>query len=927
MLKPSFSTFRINSQPSTFTLLEDAQPDADKIPGATWIEKVKTAFDEADEKQSGQMTVQQFCKSRLRFLIMPYRLNEMQMQDYFRQIDSNCDDIIQWTELVDFLMCLQKSLGGATVLEKMIKITYLGPSELVAKKYNRSSVCLKCMFIPALSQIAALSETQMTFYNIGDCVPARVFQDRENFVDFTYMPCIYKIAIAKQNRQVIFYDVRSNQKHPFFISATLDANAVTHMSIAEANIVSKWCHRRRVPLFNTPTAICSVPDHPTIFIGDDSGKVEVLHMFNSRDAKLNWEASRVCSRRLHHGPITKIEYFPSIEKYISSSSDGTIVIWKYDVEAQKITRDYTFEEPQNLGIRSFVYDVRTRDLVYTTAGHCFGVWRILTTHQETVEINSQLISTQIIYQMNSGNSFLISITRDNFVSIYRMPEMELLGSWYMGLHHDMCPPTGAIIIDNYLFLVGAFLSCWRLESSESDGLRPHVHRMVRAYANDVFKQVISVDRHGTVNCWNIMNGKKEFSYTLHENGAKVLCSALDPAKRRMGIGYSDGRLKIIAANSGSELCEVDGTYIEGGCVYIKFAVIFDQKRFLACTGVKTIVMFEDMSGNRWRFSRNFIGHQEALSMVTVLKGNLILSIGMEHEMFLWNVQQQSPVLKYQMPNDPTTAEDLPADPDLFVVGDVNGFIHFMSKSSPTPISSINAFGLSVRSAVTTIEIPDNYPLVVAGNQHGYVKYWFLVGSELQEIRRFRAHTEPVRSVSVSPQNRVVVTMGGDERIRQWSVEPFGLIGSYGMGKTWKNNHIDMWESNTPLPDDPMHFIDRTSNDVPGANGEEEEEEDKPEVQVPPIELPAFSLNEIENMMEYAEDICLSGRNQVEKRRSEIMPPEFPLTSRPEPVNTYMYHNEPDFSSIIKKRKIPNTIRTLNNLARGKIFKPALTDRR
>ena len=296
-------------------------------------------------------------------------------------------------------------------------------------------------------------------------------------------------------------------------------------------------------------------------------------------------------------------------------------------------------------------------------------------------------------------------------------------------------------------------------------------------------------------------------------------------------------------------------------------------------------------------------------------------------MFLWNVQQQSPVLKYQMPNDPTTAEDLPADPDMFVVGDVNGFIHFMSKSSPTPISSINAFGLSVRSAVTTIEIPDNYPLVVAGNQHGYVKYWFLVGSELQEIRRFRAHTEPVRSVSVSPQNRVVVTMGGDERIRQWSVEPFGLIGSYGMGKTWKNNHIDMWESNTPLPDDPMHFIDRTSNDVPGANGEEEEEEDKPEVQVPPIELPAFSLNEIENMMEYAEDICLSGRNQVEKRRSEIMPPEFPLTSRPEPVNTYMYHNEPDFSSIIKKRKIPNTIRTLNNLARGKIFKPALTDRR
>ena len=100
-----------------------------------------------------------------------------------------------------------------------------------------------------------------------------------------------------------------------------------------------------------------------------------------------------------------------------------------------------------------------------------------------------------------------------------------------------------------------------------------------------------------------MNGKKEFSYTLHENGAKVLCSALDLAKRRLGLGYSDGRLKIVAANSGSELCQIDSTYLEGGCVYIKFAVIFGQKRFLACTGIKTIVMFEDMSGNRWRMRK------------------------------------------------------------------------------------------------------------------------------------------------------------------------------------------------------------------------------------------------------------------------------------------------------------------------------------
>ena len=76
-----------------------------------------------------------------------------------------------------------------------------------------------------------------------------------------------------------------------------------------------------------------------------------------------------------------------------------------------------------------------------------------------------------------------------------------------------------------------------------------------------------------------MNGKKEFSYDVHQNKAKVLCAALDLAQRRMGVGYSDGRLKLVSANSGSLLCEIDKTYLEGGCVYIKFAMIFSQKRW------------------------------------------------------------------------------------------------------------------------------------------------------------------------------------------------------------------------------------------------------------------------------------------------------------------------------------------------------------
>ena len=425
-----------------------------------------------------------------------------------------------------------------------------------------------------------------------------------------------------------------------------------------------------------------------------------------------------------------------------------------------------------------------------------------------------------------------------------------------------------------------------------------------------------------------MNGKKEFSYDVHQNKAKVLCAALDLAQRRMGVGYSDGRLKIVAANSGSLLCEIDKTYLEGGCVYIKFAMIFSQKRFLACTGSRAVVMFEDLSGNRWRYARSFVGHQDQLSMVTVLKGHMVLSIGMEREMFLWNVQQQHPVIIYQMPDDPTVAADIPSDTDKFLVGDVNGLIHIMSSRSPTPISSLNPFGLSVRSSVTALEIPDGYPLVVAGNQHGYVKYWILDGLELQEMRRFRAHTETIVSLSVSPKYRIVVTMGGDEMIRQWSIEPFGLIGSYGIGKTWKTNRVDTWQSEEPLEDEPMHFMDRSKEAMKAAlhSHEEDEEEEKP-VEIPEIKMPEFSFASLAQLMDSVEDICLSGRNQVARRRVQIMPPQFPLTTRPRTVNTYTNRGEPDFSTIIRKRNMSNTIKRVNTLTRGKIVRPMTADPR
>jgi len=824
------------------------------------------------------------------------------------------------------MMFLKKSISGAG-LEKSLKITYVALSEAAVRRHIRSSVCLRSALIPALSQVVSLSAMQMKFYRIGDCVPVRVFQDRGVFVDFAYMPCIYRIAIAKQNRQVVFYDIRTNEKHPFVISASLYAAEVPRMGIGEARIASRWCHRRRIPLFNTPTAICAVPDEPTLFVGDETGRIEVFTMFMSRDAKHDWEASLVHSVKMHRDAVVQVTHCPGLDRYVSAASDGTIVVWRFDGKVGRIERESVFREPARLGIRSFVYDARTRDVVYTTTAHCFGVWRVYTTHQQTVVTNSQIIATLAVFQMSADNSFLIYVTQDNFVAVYRMPGMEPAGSWYMGLQHELRAPTGAVIFSNYLFLVGAFMSCWKIENAECDGLTPHSARMVTVLANDIFRSVISIDRRGDVNNWSVANGAKQFSYNVGIPG--VTCAALDLQKRRLGVGYSDGRLKIVAANTGSELCEIDKTFVDIGCACIEFAAVFGKKAVLVGTGSKAIVMFEDISGNRCRYWRSFVGHQDALSMATVIKGNLLVSVGLEHEMFLWNILQQNPIMKFQLPDDPTVVVDLAGDPNTFIAGDVAGGIHFLTKDSPRPYASINAFGLAVKSPITTMSVISPYPLVVAGNGHGYVKYWMWSGSELREIRRFRAHGEPVRAVSISQQRRVVATMGGDEMIRLWSVEPFGMIGAFGTGTSWQANHVDTWESRTPLDDDPVHFIARSELAIEAARGatrEEEEKEEPREACVPEIEVTPFSFGELAELLDSREDICIAGREATERARKRAMPPSYPLTTR-SPRRVVTYTDREDFGLLVKNKDIDETLKSLKGvLARGKIVRPVAPDR-
>jgi hypothetical protein len=233
------------------------------------------------------------------------------------------------------------------------------------------------------------------------------------------------------------------------------------------------------------------------------------------------------------------------------------------------------------------------------------------------------------------------------------------------------------------------------------------------------------------------------------------------------------------------------------------------------------------------------------------------------------------MIKFELGRDPTMAVDFPDHPTTFLVSDVAGMINFMSVQSPVPLSSFQAFELTVPSSITMMHLSGE--LFFAGNIHGYVKMWQCSGTRMEEVRRFRAHTEAVIAMSYANAIHGLVTAGRDEEIRVWSLEPFALMGS--LGKAWKWNSADpvTFLSTEPLPDDPLHFAEPVGA---GPSPEAQElmaliakQEGEIKESLDSVEMRGFSMERLTQGLARLDAQCTSGARwmKIALRRPDDMP--------------------------------------------------------
>jgi len=811
-----------NRMQEIFHELNENKDQYEAIPGDKWIDKLKYAFKEADTNNSGALTIDQFIRSRIRFVLSNQYMSDKDMEMYFNQVDANGDGDLQWHELVDYMMVQSKNAQERKVVHAL-NLKYIAPDRSVIQKNTRASQCIRVIHLPILNQLVTLSDSMIKFWNMDDCLVFRTFSEKEQFVDVCFMPTVMRLAIAKENRQVIYYDLRTFSKAKDMISASFTDSEIHSLSLHESKIALTAFQKNQLPLFHRPTSIGCLPDKPYVFVGDEVGRIEIFNLKPSTFSKYGWESIRSCVHVVHSSTITQISYISKLNSMASSSSDGSIILWSYHSEFNNFFITHRFKS--TLPVTSFVFENRTTEIIYTTTSHVIGSWHAFSDTSNNVETPSQMVTT-IVPVSVSDQTYLLTISCNNLFSIYLMPRFNRISKWYDNKNHALHPPSNSIQVGEKLFLFGAYMSKWGIELGNMEGIKPHNSNILGIFLNEFQNRIISCDESGDVYIWLMENGRKDVSFVIGD-GSYLSCISIDESKKRLSFGHSDGSLRIVASNSCSPLNRIEKKEIDGEISSILFGFFGTSKYIFVVCESKCVFQFEDLAGNRLRYVRSYMGHTERISEIFCLKKLFILTIGMKCELFIWSPKGKSPYIKYILENDPTTAADLRFDSKLFICGDIIGQIVIMSINNPRPINAFTPFSMVHQHPISSIYSSQISSTIIVANTTGYIKIYTYQSMEFTPIAMYRAHTDVVENIQFAEQSQIIVTSGRDHQIRLWSLKEQRFIGQLGRMQYWVIDQTETWIKGTPVPTDPSLFIcESNENKLPSKDETKQISENK-----------------------------------------------------------------------------------------------------
>lgn len=718
-----------------------------EVPGRRWIDQIRFAFMEASGgNEKLQMNYEQWMKSRFRYLIEQREVTDTEMNMFYKKMDENNDGFITWDELILFMNSKINSFPGNTT--KHLGIDYEAPedpSPILEKGINPP---FQTIYLQKKNEIVTMSKNQIVFWDLNDCSVIQVINS-ENLVAMQFIPSFNQLAVIKSSPEICFIDANTYE---------FTTNVILPNESLLANIPSS----------------SYIDRDENLLIGFEDGHIESIKINknnNTVTAKLN-------SSFTHHGQkVSKILWIDDENCYLSSSYDKYLVMFTNESILYKINVNYS--------ITNIVYDSVSRNVFFATDDHYFGYWRTLTSVFKIKDLEQTKLVNLFVVSLSKRKSLLIATNTENFYMTWKLPEIVSIGNW---LYEKQCENTSSgIVLSSCIYLVGSFLSKWRINLTvHTDKIFDEPLVGITYAGHHSPNHLLTISNKAECIFWNYFIGNVDHRQNI-TYGSEVLCWTIDETHTRLCIAMADDRFITINAVNGHHISNCSLGFSDNPTTHAIHCRVDGKPRLLIVENSQ-MLLYEDQANGQYMYVRNYQRVKSPFKKIFVIKGRYYISFHEDNQIFMWEFNDTLQKLTFSIPTTATCLCDIDSSEDNFLIGGEDGNIYVMSVNQNTPVFSFSGFKMKIKNSITCITSRNG--LYAVSNDSGYVKV-FSINEDIEEVAFFRAHSRTVDSICFVKDDKLMISSEG--HVSMFALNPPMYIGELGFYNTWDAEGQSAWK--------------------------------------------------------------------------------------------------------------------------------------
>jgi len=801
------------------------------------LNKMKQAFEEADDDNSGTLDLEEF-KNVFKYFLGLKGANEHQMVALFMKIDSSSDGEINWNEFCTYMQ-LEYAEKEESYFRAKETAFYL-PATMGSS--------------PHRDTVLRMSHTNdNTFLSIGQdglvsfWTPSMVFKRTKQIengskknkwiTDFILMPQYNKFIIATGDREIQFHELSTFEGY-------------CQISALET-----------VPL--TLDYCFTGSDECLLLYGDSEGCICILIMKNVGELLRLWkkmplvegianinidsvaasENVKFVRWKVHNDWVQELRYYHSIRSVISCSSDsnhslvigqtlGSTHVNNQSKDTKKLiastsVKDITSKRRLSAdetvfriykGVKTFDFSKIKNIMVTGGMDRLIRLWNPYVPGKPTGILRGHVTPIFYLFIVEEDNR-LFSISNDKTVKVWDVhdqtclltvrPKSHLIKGELTAVHYNPISRGLAIATDHIALL--------KLKSKPLSMQMTTTHKDGVTYCcyNKSFNHVVTSCESSVIKVWDMESGSQVFEYSKVHDDTPVTCLSFDSTERRLLTSGQDGKVKIWNYNNGHCLNTLQTEReLEEITNMVYFTI--NKNRYIVSVGWdRRINLYSDDQDSlhhiktpfvKWPDDRPDNGHKEDILGVAYSPPNFLATSSYDGEVLVWNVTSGRIFTRLNVKGTFTKEELLcgelavsrllffpsrskQRDAATLVTNGPKAQIHFWNIfDSNQPYAH---FSMPNDDAATYLTTTTDNQLLIATDEKGFVIIWDVSeycchGKEVQPPpvhKSWRAHIKTITSAVFVPKHDCLLTSSIDCTVRCWTIEGH-FIGTFGQPKMW-----------------------------------------------------------------------------------------------------------------------------------------------